>query len=292
MNKNIFKIAVPVLMGLMLCACSGKQGMVTSNLRVPEANASKGLYDTISDDGLKLTSYEDAEVHEEKSSNNSPVKIQDKKLIKNVNIEMESIEFDKDMDNIKEQIKNVGGYIEYSSVSGNSLKNMSEEKRANIEIRIPDKKLDEFLNLVENIGNVKFQNESITDVTLQYTDTEGHLKVLTQEQTRLIELMSKAEDMEAILQIEKRLSELRYEIESYTTQINLYDNQIAYSTVNLSVSEVKTYTTQDKDDVMTRIGTGLKSNIIFIKTLLTDSLVFIVSSLPVIFYYLHFHLDQ
>lgn len=52
-------------------------------------------------------------------------------------------------------------------------------------------------------------------MTLQYVDVESRKKALETEQERLMELLSSAENMEDLLAIESKLSEVRYELENY-----------------------------------------------------------------------------
>lgn len=89
--------------------------------------------------------------------------------------------------------------------------------------------------MVSEIGNVTQKNESVEDVTLQYVDVESRKKALETEQERLMELLSSAENMEDLLAIESKLSEVRYELENYGSQLRMLDNQIDYSTVNVDV---------------------------------------------------------
>lgn len=50
--------------------------------------------------------------------------------------------------------------------------------------------------------------------------------------------MEQAESMDDIIKIETRLSEIRYELQTYETTLRTYDNQVSYSTVNISLYEV------------------------------------------------------
>lgn len=45
--------------------------------------------------------------------------------------------------------------------------------------------------------------------------------------------------MEDLLAIESKLSDVRYELENYGSQLRLLDNQIDYSTVNVEITEVE-----------------------------------------------------
>ena len=63
----------------------------------------------------------------------------------------------------------------------------------------------------------------------------GRKKSLEIEQERLWALLEKADSLDAVVALEARLSEIRYELESYTSQLRLYDNQVDYSTVSIYI---------------------------------------------------------
>ena len=55
-------------------------------------------------------------------------------------------------------------------------------------------------------------------------------------------MLAKSEDVETLIALEQRLSDVRYEIESIERNLRNYDMQIKYSTVNLDLREVEVYT--------------------------------------------------
>ena len=98
---------------------------------------------------------------------------------------------------------------------------------------------------VEDQANVTERSETATDVTLQYSDLESRKKTLTTEQERIWALLEKADTLEAVIALEERLSEIRYQLESMESQLKLYDNQVDYSTVSIHISEAVSYTHLD-----------------------------------------------
>ena len=131
---------------------------------------------------------------------------------------------------------------------------------ADLTVRVPKERLDEFLNGVESAGNVVRRSESTKDVTLQYSDIESRKKTLKIEQDRLWVLLEKADSMDSIIALEERLSDIRYELESYESQLRLYDNQIEYSQVTLNINEVKRYTEAVPESAGEQILKGLSDN--------------------------------
>lgn len=183
-----------------------------------------------------------------------------RKLIRTVSLSLETKEFDSVLTNLSTKTTELGGYIETSSVNGNSYSHHST-RYASYVIRIPADKLNEFVEVVSELGNVTQKNESVEDVTLRYIDVESHKKALETEQERLLELLFKAENMEEILTIESKLSDIRYEIENYESQLKTMDNQIDYSTVSVYVDEVERVTdTGEKgffEEIKERFGNSL-----------------------------------
>lgn len=161
------------------------------------------------------------------------------KLIKTVSMTMETKEFDPLIENIRSKVEELGGYIESSEVSGSSYYSVYESRYAWMTLRIPSDRLDGFVTIVSELGNVVNKNEFVQDITLQYVDVESHKKALETEQNRLLELLEKAESMEDIIAIESRLSEVRYELQSYGSTLRTFDNQVSYSTVELNIREVE-----------------------------------------------------
>lgn len=208
----------------------------------------------------------------------------ERKLIRNVNMDLETREFDALTKSITDAVTAFGGYIQQSDVSGNSL-NWSGDRSSRystITARIPSDKLDAFLTEVSSQGNVTYKNESVQDVTLQYTDITSRKKTLQMEQERLWALLEKAESVDAVIALESRLSEVRYQLESLESQLRTLDNQIVYSTVYLSIQEVQVLTSTDPDTILVRIQKGLSRSLNQLQVSSVDFVVWFISSLPIL----------
>ena len=202
-----------------------------------------------------------------------------RKLIKDVSMSVETEEFDKLAAAIEEKAESLSGYVESSSVSGN-IKN-GETRWGYFTVRIPAEKLDEFMDTAFAYANIISKNEKLTDITLKYTDTESRITALKTEQERLTELLSEADSAESLIVIEDRLSEIRYELQNFESQLRLYDNQVNYSTVRIDISEVKVFTAGPQAGVLDRIGTGISKNMRALGDFLENAIIFTVSFLPV-----------
>ena len=206
-----------------------------------------------------------------------------RKLIRNVDMEVEADDFDALLANINSRITSLGGYVEQSSVSGRraGYQNHPYPRGASIIARIPSDKLDSFVTSVEEAGNVVNKSETTEDITLKYSDIESRKKSLTVEQDRIWALLEKADTLESVIVLEQRLSEIRYELESMESQLKLYDNQVDYSTVTLSISEVIEYTPTAPVTVGQRINRGFSGTVNAVSDFLVGLLVLLISLSPV-----------
>lgn len=209
----------------------------------------------------------------------------ERKLIKTVNLNLETENYDALMDGLEQEISNLGGYIEYKDAyhgNYNSRVNGYRNRHANVTARIPANKLDEFTGKVAKIGNITYESESVEDVTLKYVDLSSHKKMLMTEQQRLMELLENADTMEDIITIESRLSEVRYQIESMESQLRTFDNQVDYSTVHISVEEVEHYTPQPEKSTWDRIQSGFRENVYRVTNGIKNTAIEFVIAIPIL----------
>ena len=204
----------------------------------------------------------------------------DRKLIKTVNISAETEDLDTLMGDLTEAIATVGGYVENQTVHNGSSYSKYRSRSATLTVRVPAEKLEEFVDKVAGSANVVSQEASMDDVTLTYVATESRIEALQTEQKRLLELMEQAETMSDLLEVEARLTEVRYELESVTTQMNILANQVNYSTVELYIDEVKEYTPVEEETFWQRISGGFMDSLEGIADGAVDLAVFVLSNLP------------
>lgn len=203
-----------------------------------------------------------------------------RKLIKNVDMDVETEEFDTLLDKMEKKVDSLGGYVESSYTYNGSSYYGSNNRNASMTIRIPAEKLDDFLSEVAESSNVISRNDSVTDITLQYVDMESHKKALLAEQDRLLELMEQVETIEDIITLESRLSEVRYQIESMESQLRTYDNQVSYSTIYLNINEVTKLTPVKEQSTWEKISTGFVESLYGVGTGILNFIIRFIISLP------------
>lgn len=205
---------------------------------------------------------------------------ENRKLIKTVRMDAETEDLDTLLTQVDEQIAALGGYVEVRDVYNGSTYSNYRYRNADLTIRIPAEQVDSFVSHVDGISNIVSTNESVEDVTLTYVDTESRMKALETEQTRLLELLEGAETMSDLLEIEGRLTEVRYQLESVASQLRTMDNLVSYATVYLYISEVKEYTPTVEKTPWQRIGEGFVSSLKEIGENFVEFFVWLLSNLP------------
>lgn len=164
-----------------------------------------------------------------------------RKIIKTVNLELETKTFNDAVALITSSAAANGGYIEYSYVSGESLQSNKIERNAIFTIRIPASVLDSYVNGLGGSFNVLSKTENSSDITDTYYDAEARLKSLQTQEERLLAMLEGATELQYMLQLEQTLADVRYQIESYYSTIKRYDSQVSLSTVSINLYEVIEY---------------------------------------------------
>ena len=203
-----------------------------------------------------------------------------RKWIITVNMSAETEDLDALMEALNGKISGLGGYVEDQDSYNGSMYSSRRYRSASLTVRIPAQRVDEFTEEMSGIANVVSTNLSREDITLSYVATESRVKALQTEEARLLELMEQAETMADLLEIESRLTDVRYELENRASQLRLYDNQVDYATIYLSIDEVQEYTPIEEPTVWERISGGFVSSIKGVGNGLLDLLVWVLAKSP------------
>ena len=203
-----------------------------------------------------------------------------RKWIITVNMSAETEDLDALMEALNGKISGLGGYVEDQDSYNGSMYSSRRYRSASLTVRIPAQRVDEFTEEMSGIANVVSTNLSREDITLSYVATESRVKALQTEEARLLELMEQAETMADLLEIESRLTDVRYELENRPSQLRLYDNQVDYATIYLSIDEVQEYTPVEEPTVWERISGGFVSSVKGVGNGLLDLLVWVLAKSP------------
>ena len=252
-TKSILATTLALLLVCILCACSSGSALYATEKA--EDNMKDIMLEESMAESPKYDYYEDIVEEEGMSTADSAAdtavvvesNISAEKIIYSGYIKLETTVFDQTLTSLSQMVAQNGGFIQDSNVQGRTRYNNDGttsvvDRWASYTIRIPSENFESFMAMTNGIGNVTSSNRNAQTVTSQYTDYEARLSSLTIQEERLLDMLKQATDLDSLIALEARLSEVRYEIESIERNLRNLDNRFAYSTVTINIQEVEVYT--------------------------------------------------
>ena len=301
MKKHYLRIAAAFMMLALLCACGARSSaggsyMVAETMAAAKEQSypSYDMNEMVEEDAaFGAMSMAPASVASNTAPTAAPVTEEDlsgtagedvpvsRKLIRNVNLSLQTVSYDAVVENLRARVAEFGGYIEQSDsydagYYGRAARSMS------MTARIPADRLDAFLETATENAKVTTRSENTQDITLKYTDMEARVETLEVERDRLMELLAEADNIDSIIALESRLSDIRYELESIRSSLRVYDNQVTYSTVWINLNEVEVLKETKEATFAERLSSNFKQNLLDLMDTVTDLLIWFLSNLPAI----------
>ena len=190
-----------------------------------------GAEDSISD---SANGYGGTELYAAGSSAHSTVSSDSRKIIKQASVNIETKNSEELIKKINDNVKSANGYV--SSLEEN---NYNEYKRISTTVNVPPEKLDEFLEFLSENGTITEKSVVTSDITDSYTETASKIKAYETEEKALLGILEKCDNVQDTITVQNRLSEVRSELEAMKSQKKLYDSQISYSEITISVVQVE-----------------------------------------------------
>ena len=99
-------------------------------------------------------------------------------------------------------------------------------------LRVPAEAFDQAMAALRALAQeVLAEQTAARDVTEEYTDLDARLRNLQAAETQLLTLVEQADTVDDLLKVEKRLAEVRGEIELLQGRFNVLENRIALATI-------------------------------------------------------------
>jgi hypothetical protein len=166
------------------------------------------------------------------------------KILKTGNVSLETNTFDSIVDELRFAAVNSGGFVENANIYDRNYdyynRAGNRSRVCSMTLRVPREQFDSVLALVSGLGKLMSSDQSSEDVTAQYYDTARRLETKKVEEERVLEMIAQATEIDDLLALEERLGLIRTDIELYQTQLLNIDRMAAYSTINVTLTEVLT----------------------------------------------------
>jgi hypothetical protein len=226
--------------------------------------------------------YSENQSMKEEAAPAAGVAVQGVKIIRTASYTLATMQFERDLEAVKALATTYSGWVEYASVSGDAAK--GDMRYANLTLRIPTQSLDSFRGGVTSIGRVTDSNESATDVSESYSDTQMRLQTQKDKMERLRALMNTTGELADLLAVENEIANTQYQIDSYESSLRGVDNQVNYTSIQVYLQEetAKDAASTKALTLGERILRGLAATWQAICEFAQDLAVFLVMILPVV----------
>ena len=257
-----------------------------------EAYATADTYDTDEAVGADAGgAANDISQKNEEAGTDESGSLAEQKLIYTADITIQTQTFQDTFSAVKDAISKVGGFVESESTTDSAwnwyysdYRKSSGTLRSYITVRVPSSKYREFLDLLEGTdGKITSRSEYVQNITKRYNDQSILIESLEKQETRLMEMMDKAETIEDMITIESRLSEVQTQLNQARNTLAGYDTDVNYSTINVQIEEVIQYSSQKvQQTFLERLGNTFTRSWRDFGEFMQDLILAIVYLLPVI----------
>jgi len=159
------------------------------------------------------------------------------KVIQSGNLSIEVDSINEGLDSIKNIAEDKDGFVINSDFS----ESPSGAKSGSAQIRVPFDTFDDAIAEIKDLALfVQRENISAQDVTEEYIDLQSQLSNLRAEERQYQEILTRAFNIEDILNVTQRLSDVRGRIERLQGRINFLDNRTDFSLISIQLTEEAT----------------------------------------------------
>lgn len=157
-------------------------------------------------------------------------------LIRTGHVTLEVTDFERTEENLTELVESRGGFVSDTRQRQSRVGDRTY-LTGTVVLRVPNERFSETFSDVQDEGEVIESSTSTEDVTEQLVDIEARLNNLRAQRDRLRTLYDQANDTQAILQVERRLSEVQTEIERLEARKQSLERRVALSTITVDIRE-------------------------------------------------------
>ena len=156
-----------------------------------------------------------------------------RKLIKTgqMNTEVENSREARDL--VATAAEKLGGYVVSESQSG-----YNNRLSFSLTIRIPAERFDSLVAYAESVSRrVEDKSVNVQDVSAEFVDLEARRKTKSELEVRYREILKTAHSVSEVLEVERELNNVRSEIEAMEGRLKYLSDQVAMSTLTITLSE-------------------------------------------------------
>ena len=237
------------LCAALLCGCGSSHSSAATEQMYYTGGSEGGYMASSSYDAKNAEEAEAAESTADAGSGAAEIAadpvLSQEKLVYTGDLTIQTLEYDKSLSALRAKVKELGGIVGWENESDSNYRwydsDSAGTRSINMTLRIPTENFETFMNDAGGIGKVISRSTGVQNISRQYNDTTVQIEALEKQQERLLEMMDKAETIEDMIAVETRLTEVQSQLNSLKTYRQSMDTDVMYSTVTVSMQEVREY---------------------------------------------------
>lgn len=189
-------------------------------------------------------------------------KINTEKLVYHCDLTFDTENYNESISQLKSLMNQYGAFLEYENERNNGGYGTDSNLHIyNATIRIPVEHYQTFLDSMGNIGDLKNKCQDVQNLSQEFSDLNAELEVLEAKRDSYISMMKEAktlDDMESLLMIDQRLTEVEVSINRIKSRLNNINNDVAYSYITIAIVEVREYEAPEPETFGQRVSQAFK----------------------------------
>jgi hypothetical protein len=153
-------------------------------------------------------------------------------LIKQATLQLEMADVDAAIASVSDILAQHQGDLLQLSDAGTAE---DQPRQVTLQLRVPQANLEPALTALKQLGEVNHQSIMAADVSGQLVDLQARVRNLRKSEESLLEIMERSGSIAEVLEVSRELSTIREAIERNDAQLQSLQNQVAYSTINLTL---------------------------------------------------------
>lgn len=147
--------------------------------------------------------------------------------------------FDSKLTQVRSLVESEGGFIAGTDAQANPIGDSqpSDIRTGVINFMVPAANFDATIDQLTRVGKLQSEHISGTDVSAQYVDLNARLANAQAQRDAMLALLSRAQNISDIIQIQNQIGQITGEIEQLKGQIKYLDQNTSYSTVTVTMTE-------------------------------------------------------
>jgi hypothetical protein len=110
-----------------------------------------------------------------------------------------------------------------------------------LKLRVLTDNYQDYITYIRTLGHTGHFQTTAEDVTNTYSTLQSRLDALNTQHARILDLLETATNMDDIIELEDKLTDIESELNEIGDRLTNYDSLIEYSTINLVITEIDTF---------------------------------------------------